>query len=138
MLRDLYNSTDAVQSLASATRTADADGTGVDLALHSAALVVFDFGTSGDTLSGSVYIEGKLEESDDDSTYTAVDSADILGTLPTVDDPSEDDTVHTVGYIGDKRYVRAVFDLTGTHTNGIPCSATIVRAFPRYGQTEPV
>lgn len=132
-MRDIHSSQKPVQSLKPATRTADASGTGVDLQGFEGANVQYDFGTSGDTLSGTVKLQATLDESDDNSTFTAVASDDIIGTLPLVDDPAEDDAIHQVGYRGNKRYIRAGFDFTGTHTNGIPCATTVVKGAPRHG-----
>ena len=74
-MKDLANNLLAVQSLAPAVRTADANGTGVDLQGFEGAMVIVDMGAEGDTLSSSVKIDYKLEESSDDSTYTAVTSS---------------------------------------------------------------
>ena len=68
----------------------------------------------------------KLEESDDDSTYSAVTTDDVLltygnndgaissGVFATIDYAAEDDTVYTIGYIGTKRYVRVVATAANT------------------------
>ena len=68
-MMDLANNLIAVQSLAPAVRTADANGTGVDLQGFEGAMCIFDIGAEGDTLSGSVKIDVKLEHSADDSSY---------------------------------------------------------------------
>lgn len=140
MLRDLHNSITVGQSVAPilATGTTDLEGTGFDLSGYNAAEIVFEFGISADTLSGSLYVDGIVQESDDDVTYTDVAAADLLGTEPRVDAAAEDPAVHSVGYIGNKRYVRAKFDLVGTHTSGIELAATVIRAFPRHGNGEVV
>lgn len=129
-MQDLKNNLKVVQSLAPAVRTADASGTGVDLYGYNAAVVLFEFGASGDTLSGTVKVAGLVEESDDNSTFTAVADADLIGTEPLVDDPAEDALTYKVGYKGSKRYIRGSFDFTGTHTNGIPCATTVVLGAP--------
>lgn len=132
MNKDLVTNVKAVQSLTLATRTADADGTGVDLAGYESATMLFEFGDSGDTLSGTVKVAGVAYESDDNSTFTAVAAADLIGSLPLVDAPTEDTQIYAVGYRGTKRYLRAGLDFTGTHTNGIPCGTTIVKGNPTH------
>lgn len=95
-------------------------------------------GASGDTLSGSVFIELEMEESDDDSVWNKVANADMSvpdatqkgtegdGVWQKVDDPSEDDVIYKADYIGHKKFARLVLDFTGTHTNGIDLSASYV------------
>jgi hypothetical protein len=136
---DLSNKTAAVVSLAPANRTADTDGTGVDLQFWESALVVAQVGTEGDTLSGSVKIDLKLEHSDDNSTFTAVAQADVTdatiasgGIFATIDANAEAPAIFQLSYIGSKRYIRVVDDRTGTHTNGTPTSAIVVKGNPRH------
>ena len=93
-MRDLANNISVVQSLAPAVRTADANGTGVDLQGFEGATIVVDSGAEGDTLSSSVKIDFKLEESSDNSTFSAVTAAtsvtdgtvDSSGIFLTLDD----------------------------------------------------
>jgi len=131
-MKDLYNNLDFSVSLDAAVYTSDQNGTGVDLQGYEGAVALFTFGASGDTLSASVKIDGVLQESDDNSTFTDVADSDLLGTEPTVDDNTKDSTVYAVGYIGSKRYIRTKFDFTGIHTNGTECSGIIVRGFKRH------
>lgn len=132
MNKDLVTNVKAVQSLTPAVRTADANGTGVDLAGYESATVLFEFGDSADTLSGSVYVVGVVQESDDNSAFTDVADADLIGTEPTVDAPAEDTQIYAVGYRGSKRYIRAKLDFTGTHTSGIPCATTVIKGSPTH------
>tara|TARA_R100001440_G_C2516160_1_gene118430 strand:- start:1150 stop:1599 length:450 start_codon:yes stop_codon:yes gene_type:complete len=141
-MMDLANNLIAVQSLAPAVRTADANGTGVDLQGFEGAMAIFDIGAEGDTLSGSVKIDVKLEHSDDDSSYSAVTSSsdvtdgsvDSNGVWATFDDNTEAPAVVGIGYVGGKRYVRVVADFTGSHSNGTPVSAMIVKGFARHSE----
>lgn len=121
-----------VQSLKPQTRTADAVGTAVDLGGYNSALIEWNFGTSGDTLSGSVKVQAVLEESDVvGSGYAAVAAASIVGTLPLVDAPGEDATIYLTAYIGSKQFIRPTLDFTGTHTNGLPTAVTVLRGHKR-------
>ena len=111
---DLSNKTAAVTSLAPAVRTADADGAGVDLQFWESALVVAQVAAEGDTLSGSVKIDLKLEHSDDNTTFTAVAQADVVdgtiasgGIFATIDANAEAPSIHQLSYVGSKRYKRA-------------------------------
>jgi hypothetical protein len=136
---DLSNKTAAVVSLTAANRTADTDGSTVDLQGWESALVVAVCGAEGDTLSGSVYIQFALEHSDDDSTWAAVAQADVVdgtiasgGIFATIDDGAEAPSIHQLSYVGGKRYVRVVDERTGTHTNGTPTAAVVVKGNPRH------
>lgn len=138
-MRDLANNISVAQSLAPAVRTADANGTGVDLQGFESATILVDTGAEGDTLSGSVKIDFKLEDSDDNSTFAAVTaSTAVIGTIDsngiflTLDADAETPQVAKIGYTGGKRYVRVVADFTGTHTNGTPVSASVVRSHARH------
>ena len=145
-MKDLSNNIVPVVSLAAAVRTAAANGTGVDLQGYESATVLVDVGAEGDTLSSSVYFEVSLEESDDDSTYTDVVQADIVdGTIAsggiflkldgtTGGDPDTTGGIFRVGYVGNKRYIRVVLAKTGTHSNGTPLGAMVVKGSARHSE----
>lgn len=142
-MQDLSNNIGLGNSIINAVKTADANGTGIDLQGFEEATAVVSVGAEGDTLSGSLYFEVSLEHSDDDSTYTDCVQADIVnGTIAaggiflkldgtTDGDPSTTGGQWQVGYVGGKRYVRLVLAKTGTHTNGTPISGMIVKSRPR-------
>lgn len=138
-MRDMFHILNAVQSIAPIVGNDDTEGTGVgvDLKGYNGALVLFNFGVSGDTLSGSVKVQAVLDESDDNSNWTAVAAADMVGEadLTLIDDAAEDPDVQRVAYVGNKRYIRGRVDFTGTHTNGMPISCTVIRGFPNYSLT---
>lgn len=123
-MRDLKNNLGPVQSLAPAARTASANGTGADLLGFNSAMVMVDVGAWTD---GSHSFA--VEESDDDSTYTAVADADLIGTEPVVDAADEDNQIYKVSYIGTKRYIRAAVTVA-TATTGAVYGASIVRGHP--------
>lgn len=139
-MKDLANSVSAVQSIAPVVGSSDTNGTGVDLQFFESAVVVVSTGVEGDTLSGSVKVDFKLEESSDDSTYTAVTAAtsvtdgsvDSNGIFLTLDANGETPQITTIGYVGGSRYIRVVADFTGTHSNGTPIAATVVKGAPRH------
>ncbi|MBU1701451.1 MAG: hypothetical protein KJ970_13215 [Candidatus Eisenbacteria bacterium] len=125
MKRDLYSNLSPAESLAPALLAASANGTGVDIRGFDSALVVFHIGNWTDgthTFS--------IEESDDDSTYTAVNSAYLQGTAPTVTSDANDDQIYKVGYVGDKRYIRAVQTITGSPSTGLVSGVTVLRGHP--------
>ena len=142
-MRDLSNNISPAVSIINAVKTAAGNGTGVDLQGYESATILVDVGAEGDTLSSSVYFEISLEHSDDDSTYTDCAQADIIdGTISsggiwlkldgtTGGDPDSSGGIFRVGYVGGKRYVRVVLAKTGTHSNGTPIGAMVVRGHAR-------
>jgi hypothetical protein len=114
-------------------QTLTADGTpanGVDMTGYNGLVLMANVGESGDTLSGSVYLELQVQHSDDDSTYTAATDAMLstavtgsaTGTAAKIDAAAEDSVTVAVGVKDPTqyRYWRMIANLTGTHTNGIP------------------
>lgn len=121
MMRDMKNNLDVVGSLAPAARVnGTANGTGVDLKGFNSCMAVFHAGAVTDGVHTP-----KVQESDDDSTYTDVAAADLLGTLAAF----TANTVQRIGYIGNKRYIRPVITTTGA-TTGALSNATVVRGNP--------
>lgn len=134
--RDIFSELKVTQLLTPAVRTADANSSSVDTRDHDSLMLQAQVGNSGDTLSGSVKLELELEESDDNSVFTDVADADMIGgitgatnpgTFALIDAPAEDTRDFIVGYRGSKRYVRVVANFTGTHTNGIPIGASAIQ-----------
>jgi len=125
-MRDIKNNLDAVGSIDPVSITASTNGSGVDLRDFDGAMVVFQAGTA-DTGSGNETYTPSLEESDDNSVYTAVAASDLEGALGNMTANS----VQRVGYKGAKRYVRAVLTLGGT-TPSIDASALVVRGLPHH------
>lgn len=135
MIRDLLNELGApVTSILNAVKTSDGNGSSADLRNYRGALIVADVGNSGDTLSGSVYLELEVEESDDDSSFTDVADADLHGYVDgtndgcfaKIDAPAEDSLHILAEYKGSKRYIRAVVNVTGSHSSGIPVGVCII------------
>lgn len=113
---DIKQTQDIQNSLAPAARTASANGSGVDLANFASATVAFVVGTITDgTHTPSV------EESDDNTTFTAVAAADLIGSLAAL----ASNTNQRVGYRGSKRYVRAVSTVAGATTGGVYAGVVI-------------
>jgi len=142
-MQDLSNNINPAVSIINAVKTAAANGTGVDLQGYEGATVLVDVGAEGDTLSSSVHFEISLEESDDDSTYTDVTQAGIVDGTISADgiflkldgtangNPDTAGEIFRVGYRGGKRYIRVVLAKTGTHSNGTPIGAFIIKSHAR-------
>jgi hypothetical protein len=115
--QDFKNTLAVSNSLPPAAVTATATGTGVDLANQGGATVVFAGGTRTDgTHTPSV------EESADNSSWSAVAAGDLLGTLSAITSNS----IQAVGYIGSKRYIRPKVTVTGSPSTGAVYGAHVI------------
>lgn len=119
--RDINSNVSVATSVLPLLRTATVSGSGVDLRGFDAAMVILDIGTITDGT-----FTPKLQESDDNSTFSDVASADLEGSF-TAATSSADDGVQQVGYKGDARYIRAVYTVTGSPSTGGTVGAVIVR-----------
>ena len=139
-MKDLRSNISVVQTIAPVAGALDATGTGIDLQGYESCTFVIDAGIEGISLSGSNKIEIELEESTDNSTWTDVTaSTSVIGATPdsngvvaTFDADAEIPAVATVGYIGDKRYVRAIANFSGTHGAGTPLAVSVIRGSARH------
>ena len=94
---DLKNNIKLETSLAPIVKTADVNGTGINLQGFESAALLVNCGTNGDTFSSTVKTNLQIEHSDDDTTYTDVTSntdvtggtVDSSGTFMTIDANSE-------------------------------------------------
>ena len=117
--------------------SASKDGDIIDTKGHEALIIIANIGVSGDTLSGSLFGELRIEHGDAANLSDAANvtdnnevkgaTVDSGGVYATIDDPAEDDVIVSIAYTGFKRYVRIAWDITGTHTNGTPVSAVAVQ-----------
>ena len=132
-MKDISSNLLAVQSLVPilGNTTAEGTGLGVDLAGFDGALMIAHVGQSGDTLSGSVYWTVQFQECavNTPGSFTNIADADLEGgaNLVVIDASAEDEVVVQRGYKGALRWLRVLFTQTGTHTNGTPISAVIVK-----------
>jgi len=119
-MKDLHNNTTDVVILAAVVVAATGNSGDIDLAGCNACEFVINTGVDAGTgLGASHNLVFSLTEADDDGTgsagdYTAVASADILGTVPTIDSTDEDATVYRFGYTGACRFVKLTWTETGT------------------------
>jgi len=117
--RDLKSNVDAAASITPAVRNAAVNGSGVDLKGYASAAVIFQVGTVTDgTHTPSV------QESDDNSTFTAVAAGDLDGTLVNL----VANSVQRVGYHGRRRYLRA--QVTSSGATGAAYAAMVLRGHP--------
>lgn len=120
--------------------TTEGTGVGVDLKGYEGAKINIQIGTSLDTLSTDVYITPSVQDSPDNSAWTALDTNQYrvdVGALSAIDNSAEDAVLISVtvlprpGAAKINRYIRPLLTFTGTHTNGTPIAATVEKCFPR-------
>lgn len=134
-MKDIYHDLLVVKTIDPVLGKTTQTGAAVDLQGFEGALMAAHVGQSGDTLSGSIKMTVSFQESDTTAGYFAnVAAADLLGGANDVviDDAAEDEVIVTRGYLGSKRYVRILVTYTGTHTNGTPISAVVIKGLPRH------
>ena len=103
-------------------------GGGVDLTGYLGASVIFAAGTITDGT-----FTPTIEESDDDGSsdaYAAVAAADLVGSLVAFT-ATIDERTNEVGYIGSKKWIRAVLTVSGSPGTGGPTAAIVIKGFPR-------
>lgn len=119
-MKDLKNQLDAVNSINPDDYTATINGLGIDLQGFDGSAIVFSVGTVTDGTHTP-----KIEESDDNSSWTDVALVDQEGLLTDL----VSDTNQRVGYKGAKRYLRAVLTISGA-TTGAQAASLVLRGIP--------
>lgn len=124
---DIKNNVDVAQSIApqqlTGTVTATATAVGVDLRGYNAAMAVINCGLAAGTSPSFTF---QVEDSDDNSTFTAVASTSLSGTEPTVT-TANDNAVYRIGYKGAKRYLRVAVPTTAGTSPTLFVAASIER-----------
>lgn len=102
-----------------------------------ATTIFVQVGVGGITFSGVNKVEFVLTHSDDDSTFTAVTDADLVGVtgvtggiVRSLVAAHAAPTVTEIGYIGRKPFLRMLADFSGTHGTGTPICVLAVRGLP--------
>jgi type IV secretory pathway protease TraF len=119
-MRDIANNIGVAQTLAPVDYAATTKGTAVDLqGFNSAAVIV----NTGAITTAGLYVV-KVQESDTttDGDFTDVVAGDLVGTLPA---SLAATSTYKQGYLGNKRYIRAV--ITKTSGTSIVAGAIVVK-----------
>lgn len=137
-MKNLSNSIQTTMLTVPAVETVTLNSAEIDTQGFSANRISFFVGQSGDTLSGSIKWNFKLQESDiSGSGFANVADENVYEdeNLGTVDSDSDDEQVYHFNYRGNCRYLRGIATATGTHSNGTPMS---IVAFQANGANEPL
>jgi hypothetical protein len=141
-MRDIHSGLSVATLIEAATLSADNTPPAVDLLGYNAAEIVLLIGVGGITFSGTNKIEFKLTHSDDNSTYTDVTAADMLGgqavatggIIKSLVAAHAAASSYRYGYKGGKRYLKLLADFSGTHGTGTPIAAAVLRG---HGNVQP-
>jgi hypothetical protein len=141
-MRDIHSGLSVATLIDAATLSADNTPPAVDLLGYNAAEIVLLIGVGGITFSGTNKIEFKLTHSDDNSTYTDVAAADMLGgqavatggIIKSLVAAHAAASSYRYGYKGGKRYLKLLADFSGTHGTGTPIAAAVLRG---HGNVQP-
>jgi hypothetical protein len=129
-MRDLKSNIKRVSTLAPQSVTAAANGVGIDRAGFESAVVSFNCGAIGGT-SPSFTLE--VQESDDNTTFTAVADKDLQGAEPIV--TATNVGALNVGYAGVKRYLRGVVKTVAGTSPTLLIEASVILGHPRSRPT---
>ena len=133
-MRDIHSSTSVKVAIAAAALAADNTPPAVDLDGFNSAEIILSVGVGGITFSGTNKVEFKLTHSDDDSTYTEVAAADVIGEdsvgsggiIKSLTSAHAAAAAYRFGYKGGKRYLKLLADFSGTHGTATPISAVVL------------
>jgi len=123
---DLKNNIELVECLNAIEKAADTDATAIDTQGFNSSMAIVNVGAPGITFSGTNKVDIKLEDSSDNSSFTAVTNnnfvtggtVDSSGIWQTIDADGDCNAVYGIGYVGPQRYYRVVLDFSGTHGAG--------------------
>lgn len=140
-MKDIHSGMSVAVAIGNATLTADNTPAAIDLLGYDAAEIILAIGVGGITFSGTNKIEFVLTHSDDDSTYTAVETKHMLGVtvatggiIKSLIAAHAAAAAYRFGYKGNKRYLKLLADFSGTHGTGTPIAALVLKG---EGQDNP-
>lgn len=125
---DIKSNVDVDQSILKAAKTASENGASFQIADYDAVSVIIDAGAWTDGIHTFT-----VQESDDNSAWTAVADGDLYGdSEPVIDGAADDDQKYRIGYKGNKKYMRVITVVSGTTTGAI-YGALILKGSKRAG-----
>jgi len=133
-MKDMHSFMMAEVAIAAAVYSADEEGAAIDKVGFEGVEFLLNAGAGGITFSGTNKVEVVVEDSADNVTYAVVEDADILGATVAAGGivkafvaAHATGAAYRFGYKGDKRYVRATLDFSGTHGSGTPFALTALK-----------
>lgn len=133
-MRDIHSGMSLAVLIGAAALDADNTPASIDLRGFNACEIAISVGVGGITFSGTNKVEFKLTHSDDDSSYSAVTVADMLGLAAVGSGGIIKSLIaahaaaanYRFGYVGGKRYLKLLADFSGTHGTATPMAAMAI------------
>lgn len=137
-MRDLASLLQPVSVVAPAVYTSSPAAVPLDFRDANGAVFSISVGAAGIVFSSTNSLQFALQDSEDGVTYADVDIKNLNG----ADKPASVGsggvilsftaakaaaTLHEIGYIGGKKYLRAALLLNGTHATGTPVSVVAIK-----------
>lgn len=124
---NLYSDFPLENAALSGDYTSDTNGSAIDLRDATEQVFLASVGAPTTQPDTTNKLELEVQESDDNSTWTAAADADVrgavsgsnTGTFAVLDATAKTSSVYKAGYIGDANYVRVVVNASGS-VNAIP------------------
>ena len=132
-MKDLKSRIKFMEAAAPAVAKLDIEGEDIDLKGYQSC--VFEAVIGAGAYEATKKVALVLEESDDPSTYTAVDSADYDGDLTAIAATISANEYREIQYHGYKRYVRLSFGVTGTLAADVLLGAWVILGNPHLAPT---
>ena len=134
--KDLLSLLSVAQLMDPDTIDADATSSTIDLQGFNSVRFVVNVGASGATLNGTNKIELEIQEGDATNAMTAAPATSVrnavtgtnTGCFAVIDGATDDDTVYTAQYTGNKRYAQVAINFSGTHAAGTVIGVTAIAA----------
>lgn len=140
-MKDIHSGMTLALVFGPVSLSADNTPAAIDLVGYDGVEIVLGVGVGGITFSGTNKIEFKLTHSDDDSTYSDVETADMLGVtvasggiIKSLVAAHAAAAVYRFGYRGGKRYLKLLAHFSGTHGTATPLFAAVEK---RFGHDNP-
>jgi len=132
-MQDMHSTIFVQKVLGPVVLAADNTPAALDRQGHDAVEILIDVGIGGITFDTTNKIEFKVTHSDDDSTYTNVADADMIGVtgissgiIKSLIAAHAAAAAYRFGYRGNKRYLKILADFSGTHGTGTPISIDLI------------
>jgi len=125
-MRDMFSSYKVVHLLDAQSISATTNSLACDLAGFNRVLLLVNIGALSFGSSSSLTV--KLQESDDETTWADVPADWQKGNFATISDTNSGQTTLACTYLGYKRYVRVVLDVTESVSGPVSVDAVLTDA----------
>ena len=141
-MKDIHSGMSLIGSIGPVTLSADNTPAAIDIRGFDGIELIFGVGDDGVTFSETDKLEIEVSHSDDNVSYSRPTADDFLGEVAVSDGTSgyskvlafiaahATANVYRLGYVGGKRYLKILFNFSGTHNTGTPLFAIVLGMHP--------